>query len=62
MAERDTHNSPSLFECVDSDAEGAAGASGTISGYFIHVEVDCNTLGCPPYDAEKELTCVVCTK
>ena len=27
-----------------------------------HVEASCSTLPCPPYNAEKELTCVVCTK
>ena len=64
MAERNTHASPSLFECVDPDPEVIPGLAGNEdpSGYFIHSEVDCTTMGCPPYDAEKEVTCVVCTK
>ena len=50
------------FECVDSDAEAIPGTSAnTNGGLFYHVEAVCNGLSCPPYDAEKELTCVVCT-
>lgn len=62
MAERANHASASTYECVDFDAESVRGSTGNQdTGYFIHVEARC-TLGCPPYDAEKELTCVVCTK
>lgn len=36
------------------------------AGQFWHVEAyvksNCNGLICPPYEIEKELTCVVCTK
>ncbi len=28
---------------------------------FFHVEAECGGMQCPPYDPEKELTCVVCT-
>ena len=31
-------------------------------GLLYHVEASCNGLPCPPYVAEKELTCAVCTK
>ena len=52
------------FECVDRDAEAAPGGHGnTNGGLFYHVESSCHTnLRCPPYDRNKELTCVVCTK
>lgn len=64
MAERNTHPSPSLFECVDADAEVIDGLAGNNepSGYFVNVEAVCATMACPPYSPEKELTCVVCTK
>ena len=54
-----------MFECVDKDQESLPGG-GTINTdgvLFHHVEVVCNTgLPCPPYDNNKELNCVVCTK
>ena len=53
----------STYECVDKDAEAVdtctdSGSAGT----FIHVEPECAGLCCPPYNAEKELTCVVCSR
>ena len=61
MAERNTHASSSSFECVDADAEVIGGLAGNNdpSGYFVNVEADCATLGCPPYDAGKEIMCDV---
>ena len=52
-----------VYECVDKDPE----SQGTrrpldTTAAFHHVEPQCNGLSCPPYDAEKELTCVVCTR
>ena len=63
MTERYYYQS-STFECVDIDAEAAAGGSANRNGgLFYHVEAVCtNSLQCPPYIAEKEVTCVVCTK
>ena len=29
---------------------------------YFHMETMCNSLRCPPYDSEKELTCAVCTR
>ena len=29
---------------------------------FYHTEVKCNGIPCLPYDTQKEVTCVVCTK
>ena len=62
MTEKNVHASPGTFECVDLDAEdGAYKTDHANKGFFMHVEAHCN-LGCPPYDANKELTCAVCTK
>ncbi len=52
-----------MFECVDRDQESLPGSSANIDGVlFYHVEASCNGLPCPPYDQNKELNCVVCTK
>ena len=49
-----------MYECVDKDAEsGPLVPWGAILSY---VEAHCSNMPCPPYDAEKELTCVVCTQ
>ena len=55
-----------MFECVDINPDTVPGnsrdngPSGT--AVFYHNEAACSGLSCPPYDPEKELTCVVCTK
>ena len=47
---------------VDKDPEKVSGEAGdTASNNPHHVEATCNGLLCPPYDPQKELTCVVCT-
>ena len=55
-----------MFECVDRDQESVPGSEGSPGGIhgalFYHVEANCNGMPCPPYDDEKELNCVVCTK
>ena len=54
-----------MFECVDKDQESlpGGGTTNTDGVLFHHVEAVCNTgLPCPPYNNEKELNCVVCTK
>ena len=62
MTEHNAHNA-ATFECVDKDAEAVPGSHvNTNGGEFYHVEGSCNGLPCPPYVAEKELTCAVCTK
>ena len=49
--------------CMDKDPEAVRGeAAGTNGALFYHTEAVCNGIDCPPYDPEKELTCVVCTK
>ena len=53
----------STIECVDEDQESVPGSSASTSVALLHhVEVSCTGIPCPPYDPEKELTCVVCTK
>lgn len=50
------------FECVDKDAEAVPGGAANTNGAVFHfTEGTCNGLPCPPYDPQKELTCVVCT-
>ena len=53
-----------LFECIDHQPESVSGlnVSDSNNAFYYHVEATCNSLSCPPYDAEKELTCVVCTR
>ena len=56
-------NHRGTFTCVDKDAEVVEGEAQNSQGVlFHHTEATCNGLQCPPYDEEKELTCVVCTK
>ena len=52
-----------MFECVDKAQESVPGSEANTNGaLFYHVEANCNGMPCPPYDDEKELNCVVCTK
>ena len=52
-----------MFECVDKDPDSIPGSGPNTNGaLFYHVEADCNGMPCPPYDPQKELNCVVCTK
>ncbi len=56
-------NRRTMFECIDKDPEtvpGSAAQSDPALPY--HTEATCRELPCPPYDQEKKLTCVVCTK
>ena len=52
-----------MFECVDQSLQSLPGSEADTDGaIFYHTEVKCNGIPCPPYDAQKEVTCVVCTK
>ncbi len=64
MAERvHANHHRSMFECVDKDPETVPGsAANTNPATLWHTEATCDELLCPPYDPQKELTCVVCTK
>ena len=49
--------------CVDSLPETVHGEAGHTDGALLyHTEATCSGLQCPPYDPQKELTCVVCSK
>ena len=62
ISEHHSHH-PSNFECVDKDQESLPGSIANENGaLFYHVEATCTGLACPPYDSQKELNCVVCTK
>ena len=52
------------FVCVDSNAGVLPGSAGNSpnAGVFYFTEASCDGMPCGPYHAEKELTCVVCTK
>ena len=61
MSEKWSHHR-SMFECVDKSLETTESSQTLDGALFYHAEVDCDRgLDCPPYDGEKELTCVVCT-
>ena len=64
MSGAEGHALPTEYECVDKDPESVQGldAWNGNSGIFNHVEATCNGMACPPYEAGKELTCVVCTR
>ena len=59
-------SSSTMFECVDKGQEILPDTQENTDGALLyHVEAVCSRstgLPCPPYEGEKELTCVVCTK
>ena len=62
MSERVSYHR-TMFECVDQEAESVPGSAvSTSPAQFYPVEASCTGMACPPYDAQKELLCVVCTK
>ena len=67
MTERDhpNHKHTMVYECVDKNGEYAPGGQGG-NGHtarFNLVGAVCNAgLPCPPYVANRPITCVVCTK
>ena len=63
MANSHVHHR-TMFECVDQYPQSVPGSRANTEGaLFYHVEVKCNYgIPCPPYDAQKEVMCVVCTK
>ena len=64
MTQYRNRDSRTMYECVDKDPESVPGLDGGSDprAYLQLVEPQCNGLSCPPYDAEKELTCVVCSR
>ena len=64
MAEYRDH-SRTMFECVDNDPESLPGLESDNhprDARFHLVEPYCDGLLCPPYNTQKELACVVCTR
>ena len=62
MSERYNHYR-STYECVDAEPEGVPGGGDNDNGaLFYHVEPRRGSLPFPPYRAEKEITCAVCTR
>ena len=63
MAGYDGHQAASEYACVDKDAEAMAGGSTDQNGVlFYAVKTVCGSLKCPPYSANTDVPCVVCTK
>ena len=64
MSEHYLHGGRTMYECVDKDPESVPGLDSYSNprAFFFLVEPQCNGLSCLPYEAEKELTCVVCTR
>ena len=67
MTEYYGHTGRTTFECVDSEPEIVpGGGTSTYGALFYFVKADCDgdgtTMHCPPYNAEKPITCVVCSK
>ena len=57
------HLGRSMYTCADRGQEFLPGSHANADGaLFYHVEASCTGMACPPYDPQKELTCVVCTK
>ena len=64
MTSHKDSNYRSRYECVDKDPQSVPGynSGGYYEASLYHVEPICTGLSCPPYDEEKELTCVVCSR
>ena len=62
MTEHDGYHRSS-YTCLDVDPEPIAReGSDTNPSLFYHTVTDCNGLSCPPYENNRLLSCVVCTK
>ena len=62
-SERASHPGRSVFNCVDVDPDVIGGTQADTNGaLFYYVLSSCNGLTCPPYEADRALSCVVCTK
>ena len=48
--------------CVDQDAEAASTKGSAFAAMLSLIQVSCIGLDCPPFDSQKPLTCVVCSK
>ena len=57
------HKRNAVYECVDKNSEAVPGGGADTNGaLFYHVVAVCGVgLPCPPYVANRAITCVVCT-
>ena len=70
MTGHQNHDNPKTYECVDKNPEYVSGHNTNTDGaLFYFVIPDCSGAGttgtiahCPPYESNKQLTCVVCSK
>ena len=64
MTEREhTSHYRSSFDCVDVNPDVVpGGAANTNGALFQYVVASCNGLQCPPYQANRVVSCAVCTK
>ena len=63
MAEYLGHARRTQYACVDDNPESVPGSARNIDGaLFYFVASTCHGLPCPPYQHNKPVTCVVCTK
>ncbi|XP_067951958.1 collagen alpha-1(IV) chain-like [Watersipora subatra] len=64
MTDYFNRNHQTTFECVDAEPEHEAGESANRhGGHFYFTRSECSKGSyCPPYDENKAITCVVCTK
>ena len=62
MSEHDGYYRTS-YTCLDIDPEPVPGTgSNTGPSHLYHSVTDCHGLSCPPYENNRMLSCVVCTK
>ncbi|XP_052761870.1 uncharacterized protein LOC128204497 [Mya arenaria] len=64
MSQYQTHAGNKELICMDGNPEKAEGSDGgdQNGALFYFVQAVCGSLKCPPYSANKALTCVVCSK
>ena len=64
MAPNLGHRNHNSFTCMAKWPDTVPGFSGEQFGNFLyHVEADCASgIECPPYNSQREMSCVVCTK
>ena len=58
------HPGPTMYVCVDKDAEALRGEESNTSGALMyHAVANCGRgIQCPPFVSQKDLACAVCTK
>ena len=64
MAQKEVHKHNKVYECVDTEGEAVHGGKASADGALMYVVgAACYTgLPCPPFVANRPITCVVCTK